>query len=66
MCDIHAWCVVDGRCAVHRKYPLLGPLEAGHPTPSIYCGDDDAEYILQACGAPPPDEAEEYDDDDQV
>lgn len=65
MCDKYNWCIAQSPCPVHRRFPLLGPLESGHPTPSPYCNDAEAEYILQMCGKPPRDEEVEEDEEDE-
>jgi hypothetical protein len=53
VCDKASWCIVEGSCAVHEKYPSFQPTllvkEGGVATPASCCSVEDRVYLEMAC-----------------
>jgi len=45
MCDRAKWCIVDGPCAVHDRYPDLQPPQIGPLSAAPDCTKADRAYI---------------------
>jgi hypothetical protein len=45
MCDRAKWCIVDGPCSVHDRYPNLQPPQIGPLSAAPGCTAEDRKYI---------------------
>lgn len=45
MCDRAKWCIVDGPCVVHDRYPGLRPTQIGPLSAAPDCTAEDRKYI---------------------